>query len=256
VVTEPKELTHDPVFNLSGKIILVTGASRGLGKAMSVAFAQRGATLVLVSRKQEELDATLAEVRPLSPESIAVAGNLGRRSDIHEVAALVQSTFGRLDVLVNNAATNPAIGGIEEIPESAWDKVIEVNLTGPFVLSRAVLPLMKPGSTIINIASGGAFKAWPRIGAYCVSKAGLVMLTKVCAAEWAPKGIRTNALAPGLFKTDMAKALWKNPDEMSNELDKRIGMPDELVGAAVFLASDASSYVNGQTFIISPRPLN
>jgi len=246
----------DPVFDLSGKLCVVTGASRGLGRAMAVAFAERGAIVALVSRKPDALDEALAEVHKHSPQSVAIPANMGRREDIAALAQQIEAGFGHVDVLVNNAATNPAIGKIEEIPESAWDKVLEVNLTGPLILSRALLPLMRAGSSIINIASGGAFKAWPNIGAYCVTKAALVMLTKVCAAEWGERGIRTNALAPGLFKTDMAKALWENPDELSQQLDKRIGEPHELIGAAIYLASDASSYVNGQTIIVSPRPLN
>lgn len=249
-------LPASDIFDLKGKIALVTGSSRGLGRAMAAGFAERGATLVLISRKADQLDDALAEIRRHSASSIAVPGNMSRPEDIAAMADAVKSNFGRLDVLVNNAATNPAIGRIDEIPESAWAKVLDVNLTGPFLLSRALLPLMGPGSSVINVASGGAFKAWPRIGAYCVSKAGIVMLTKVFAAEWAEKGIRVNALAPGLFRTDMSRALTDNPDELAGESDRRVGEPEELVGAAVFLASNASSYVNGQTFIVSPRPLN
>lgn len=243
-------------FYLKGKIALITGGSRGIGQAIAMAFARAGADVVVSSRKLADLEKVADEIRRLGRKSLAVAAHGGKMEDLSKMIDKVKAEFGRIDILVNNAAANPVYGPILEIQEPAWDLIMDVNLKGYCFLSQMVAKIMidHGGGKIINVASTGGINPDMGLGAYCVSKAGVIMLTKVMASEWGQYNIRVNAIAPGLVQTKMSKVLWDNPDNYQAMIKRsplgRIGQPDEIAGAALYLASDASSYMTGQTLIL------
>ncbi len=243
-------------FRLDGRVALVTGASRGIGEAIARAFADAGAKVVLSSRKQEDLERVAAGIKASGGDAYACAAHAGKAEDLRALVAKAVEQYGRIDVLVNNAGTNPVFGPIISVDERAWDKIFEVNLRGFFFLSKEVAQVMsdKGGGTIINMASVAGIKPGVGLGAYSISKAGVIMLTRVLAQEWTGLNIRVNALAPGVIKTKFAEALYSSP-ELEEEIlrgisIKRLGEPDDIVGAALFLASDASAYVTGQTLVV------
>jgi|BEDMetMinimDraft_2_1075160.scaffolds.fasta_scaffold00493_6 NAD(P)-dependent dehydrogenase (short-subunit alcohol dehydrogenase family) len=242
-------------ISLEGKVALVTGASRGIGLAISKTYAQAGATVVMVSRKEEELASAFQELAKVGKGSY-VAANVGYEQDIERIVEFAMNQFGRVDILVNNAGTNPHFGPLMDISVSAWDKIMDVNLKAPLLLSQKVVSawMANNGGRIINMASVGGIKAMPYIGAYNISKAGLIMLTKQLAQELGPLNITVNALAPGVIKTRFARALWEN-EYISSEILKqtplgRHGEPEDVAGIALFLASDYGSYVNGAVIAI------
>lgn len=243
-------------FSLEGKVALITGGSRGIGRAIALAFADAGAEVVVSSRKLADLQKVADEIRGLGRRSLAIAAHGGKLEDLSQLADTVKAEFGRIDILVNNAAANPVYGPILEIQEPAWDLIMSVNLKGYCFLSQAVAKIMidQGGGKIINIASTGGISPERGIGVYCISKAGVIMLTKVMASEWGQFNIRVNAIAPGLVQTRMSQALWGNPDYLQETMKHtplgRIAQPDEIAGAAIYLASDASSYMTGQTLIL------
>jgi NAD(P)-dependent dehydrogenase (short-subunit alcohol dehydrogenase family) len=178
---------------------------------------------------------------------------------IDEAAALpgkVKERFGRLDILINNAATNPVFGPVMHADPAAWDKIMDVNLKGPFFLAKAAMEIMREqgGGKIVNVASVGGIKSMPGLGVYCISKAGVIMMTKVCAAEWGAFGINVNAVAPTVFKTKLSQALWSSEEILGKVLDtqpiRRLAESRDIVGAILFLASDASSFITGQTIVL------
>jgi NAD(P)-dependent dehydrogenase (short-subunit alcohol dehydrogenase family) len=245
---------HD-LFDLEGRIAIVTGGSRGLGRAIALGFARAGAKVVVASRKAENCEAVVAEIEALGGEGMAAPTHVGR---IDELEALVDRTvehFGGLHVLVNNAA-NPLSGGLTDLTEEAFDKSYAVNVKGPLFLSaRAVEHLSLSGhGVIVNVITVGAFSPGETLGLYCSGKAALWNLTKVMAKEWAPRGVRVNALAPGPFATDMMAATLDIPEFndaiRASTLQQRIAEPDEIVGAALFLASDASTFVTGSVLTV------
>ncbi len=243
-------------FDFSGKVVIVTGASRGIGKAIAKGFASSGAKVVLSSRKLPDLEAVAEEIKKDGGEAVALAAHTGKMDDLNSLVEKTIEKFGAIDVLINNAGTNPVFGPVMNSDEGIWDKVMAVNLKGPFFLSKAAARYMveKKKGVIINIASNAGLKPGLGLGVYSVSKAGLIMLTKVLASEWGDLGIRVNAIAPGLVETRFSEALWKNETirkvaESGSALG-RIGKPDEIVGAALYLASDASSYMTGQVLVL------
>lgn len=244
------------MFDLSGKVALITGASRGIGEAIAVAYAQAGAKVVLASRKQADLDSVAQRIHEAGGEALPVSAHTG---DLEAVTAMVEkatSTFGGIDILINNAATNPHFGPILTAEDSHWDKILDVNVKGYFRVVKACVESMKArgGGKIINMASVAGLEPQPMMGLYSVSKAAVLMLTKALAAELAQFNIQVNAIAPGFVKTKFSAALWQNPQINQAILkiipQKRMAEPEEIAGMAVYLASSASSFVTGATFSI------
>lgn len=242
-------------FSLEGKVALVTGGSRGIGKAIALGFAKAGADVALTSRKLPDLEQAAEEIRALGRKALAVVAHVGRLEEVNNLVSKVGQEFGRIDVLVNNAATNPTMDSALDIQERAWDAIMNLNLKGLFFLSQAVARLMKEqgGGTIINISSVAGISP-DILPVYSISKAGVIMATKVMAREWAKYNIRVNAIAPGLVRTRFSEALWGNQDILQGALTGiplgRIAEPNDIVGAAVFLASNASNYVTGHVLVV------
>jgi len=244
-------------FSLEGKVALVTGGSRGIGKATAIGFARAGADVVVASRKLPDLEKVADEVKSLGRRSLAVEAHVGRMEQIESLVERVVTEFGKIDILVNNAGTSPVFTSALDLEERAWDAIMNLNLKGLFFLSQAVARVMKEhgGGRIINVASMDGYKPEVNIGAYAVSKAGVIMVTKVMARELAQYNIRVNAIAPGPIHTRLLDAHWVVAPEDKEEVIKRtlvgrIGEPEEIAGAMIYLASDASSYVTGQTFVV------
>ena len=238
-------------FSLKDKVALVTGASRGIGEAIAVGLAQAGADLAIASRKLPDLEKVGEEIKKLGRKCLPVQAHLGKLEEINQFVKRVLEEFGKIDILVNNAATNPTMAQAIDVDERAWDSIMNLNLKGLFFLSQAVAKVMKEkgGGKIINVSSAAG--TTPDIlPIYSISKAGVNMATKVMAQQWAQYNIRVNAIAPGLTKTRFSEALWKNPDILKMAMFKtplrRPADPEEMVGAIIYLASDASSYVTGQ----------
>ncbi len=238
-------------FSLKDKVALVTGASRGIGEAIAVGLAQAGADLAIASRKLPDLEKVGEEIKKLGRKCLPVQAHLGKVEEINQLVKRALEEFGKIDILVNNAATNPTMAQAIDVDERAWDSIMNLNLKGLFFLSQAVAKVMKEkgGGKIINVSSAAG--TTPDIlPIYSISKAGVNMATKVMAQQWAQYNIRVNAIAPGLTKTRFSEALWKNPDILKVAMFKtplrRPAEPDEMVGAIIYLASDASSYVTGQ----------
>jgi NAD(P)-dependent dehydrogenase (short-subunit alcohol dehydrogenase family) len=235
---------------------LVTGASRGIGSAVAEALAEQGAQVVLSSRKQADLDKEAATINQRYPEqATAIAAHAGKPDELEKLVSEVMKRFSRIDILINNAATNPYFGPIIGAELSAWDKTFEVNLRGMFVLTKLVYEasMESRGGAVVNVASVGGLRPGVGLGVYNVTKAGVIMLTRQLAKELGGK-VRVNAVAPGVIKTRFAEALWGNEAIMDRVLATnpmgRIGTPDEVAGAVVFLASDAASYINGEVVVI------
>lgn len=242
-------------LSLEGKVALVTGGSRGIGRASALGLAEAGADVVVASRKLPDLERVVEEIGKLGRRSLAVAAHVARMDQIRNLVSKVENEFGRIDVLVNNAATNPVMDPALDIEERAWDAIMNLNLKGLFFLSQAVARVMKEkeGGTIINVTSVEGITPG-LLPVYSISKAGVIMATKVMAKEWSQYNIRVNAIAPGLTKTRFSEALWNNPEVLratvSNTPMGRIAEPEEMVGAVIYLASDVSSYVTGQVLAI------
>jgi len=242
-------------FSLEGKIAVVTGGSRGIGRAIALAFADAGADVAISSRILPGLEEVAEEIRGKGKKSMALACHIAKIEDSKNLLEKVKSEWGRIDILVNNAGTNPYYGPMLDAEEWAWDVTMNVNLKGPFLLSQLVARLMweQGGGSIINIASiMGIIPS--ELGIYSVTKAGLIMLTKILAKEWGQYKIRVNAIAPGVVKTRFSEALWKEPVKgeaaARNKALGYIGLPEDIAGAAVYLASDASSYLTGETIVV------
>ncbi|MDY6917387.1 MAG: glucose 1-dehydrogenase [Chloroflexota bacterium] len=237
-------------LSLHGKVALLTGGSRGLGRATALGFARAGADVAIASRKLPDLETVAQEIRELGRKSLAVAAHVGKVDEIGNLVNTVQNEFGRIDILVNNAGTNPTMAPAIDIEERAWDAIMNLNLKGLFFLSQAVARLMKDrgGGSIINVASVAGFRPGG-LPVYSISKAGVIMATKVMAKEWGPFNIRVNAIAPGLLKTRFSEALWNRPEVEAGAASmipmKRLGVAEDIVGTMLYLASDASAYVTG-----------
>lgn len=240
---------------LDGRTALVTGASRGIGKATAAALAAEGCNVVLSSRRQEALDAVAAELREAYPKVgvLAQAAHVGEPDQAQACVAKVIETFGSVDVLVNNAGTNPYYGPMVDLDVPRAEKTVQVNQLSIVLWTQAVwhASMKDTGGTIVNIASVGGLATEPGIGYYNATKAAVIHLTRQFAAELGPK-VRVNAIAPGIVRTQLARALWENHEEaLSNALPLgRIGEPDDIAQAAVFLAGSASSWMTGQTMVV------
>ena len=238
-------------FDLTGKTALVTGASRGIGRAIAEALAAAGAAVVLSSRTQADLDAVAAEIEAAGGRALAVAAHTGSDDAVEALVARATEAFGGVDVLVNNAAANPHYGPALGATAAQWDKIFDVNVKGYARTIRAVAPGMKAhgGGSVINVASVAGERPLPGMGVYCVSKAAVLMLTDVLAAELARDGIRVNAIVPGFVKTAFSQVLWENEGTAQRTLQlvpqRRMAEPDELGPLALYLASGASAFVTG-----------
>ncbi|PJF41940.1 MAG: short-chain dehydrogenase [Phototrophicales bacterium] len=241
---------------LAEKVAVITGASRGIGHAIAMAFAQEGANVVIASRKQEALDQTSKEIEAVGVKCAAFVTNTGYMEQCKALIDQTLATFGRVDIVVNNAATNPHFGPILTSEPSHWQKIIDVNMMGYFWVSKFAAEFMQEngGGKIINIASIAGIRPGPMMGIYSVSKAAVIMMTKVLAQELGGYNIQVNAIAPGIIKTRFAEALWSNPQLSKAYTDRtpagRVGEPEEIAGAAVYLASSQSSYHNGDVLVI------
>jgi len=243
-----------PSFNLEGKVAIVTGASKGIGESIARGLAEFGAKVVVSSRKQEAVDAVAASFKEDGLEATAIACHVGHTEQLQNLVDKTVETYGGVDILINNAATNPHFGPLTQVPEGVFDKLMGVNLKACFLLGNYCQPHMKArgGGSVINIASVEGLKPGFGMGLYSVSKAALIMLTQNQAKEWGIDGIRANVICPGLVQTKFSSALWQNDSilkQMEGSIPSgRMAQPDEMGGLAVFLASDASSYCTGSVF--------
>ena len=241
---------------LNGKVALITGASRGIGLAIAQAYAAAGAKVVLSSRSQDGLDQAAALIRGAGGEVLPVAAHSGDETAVSSLVERVTAEWGGIDILVNNAATNPHFGPVLTAEESHWDKILDVNVKGYFRLVKACAPGMKArgGGKVINISSVAGLEPQPMMGVYSVSKAAVIMLTKVLAAELAADNIQVNAIAPGFVKTKFSSVLWQT--ETINEAilrtipQGRMAEPEEIAALALYLAAPASSFATGSIFVL------
>jgi NAD(P)-dependent dehydrogenase (short-subunit alcohol dehydrogenase family) len=247
------------IFDLTGKVALVTGATRGIGNSMARGLALAGADVVVTGRKQDACDAAAKEIAERTGrQALGVACHMGDWDQIEALVARAYERFDRLDVLVNNAGINPGFATLENVTREFWDKVYDVNLKGPMRLAALVAPRMGEagGGSIVNVITVGAYFGGAGVGVYTSAKAALLNLTRVMATEWAPVNVRVNALAPGPFATDMMKGAESVVPGFSEgaaaaTLQKRVADPDEIIGSVLYLASDASSYVTGSDLIVA-----
>ncbi len=246
------------LFDLTGQTAIVTGSSKGIGKAIAHRLAEHGANVVVSSRKADACEAAVAEINAALGRkgAIAVPANIADKSQLQALVDNTRRAFGRIDVLVCNAASNPYFGPMGNMSDDQFQKILQNNIVSNHWLIQMAAPEMrdrKSGSVII-ISSIGGLKGTPVLGAYNISKAADMQLARNLACEFGPDNVRVNTIAPGLVQTDFAKALWDNPDILKTYTGhsclKRIGQPDEIAGMAVFLASKAGAFTTGQTFVI------
>ncbi len=241
-------------FDLTGKVAIVTGASKGIGESIVRGFAEHGAKVVISSRKQEAVDAVAAKYNEEGFDTLGIACHVGYQDQLENLVKETMAKYGRIDIVVNNAAINPTFGPIVESTGEIFDKVMNVNVKACMSLANLCHPIMKEngGGSIINIASVEGMKPSFGLGVYSVSKAALIMLTKNQAKEWGQDGIRSNAICPGLIQTKFSSALWMNEGilkQVETHLPSgRMAQPDEMAGIALYLASDAGSYSTGGVF--------
>jgi NAD(P)-dependent dehydrogenase (short-subunit alcohol dehydrogenase family) len=243
-------------FSLQGKVALITGASRGIGRAIALRFAQAGASVVVSSRKLESVQAVADEIAASGGHALAVQAHVGQFDDMAALVARTVEAFGRVDIAVNNAATNPHFGPLLTADEGQWDKILDTNAKGAFRLCKAVVPHMEAQASgkIINLTSVAGLRPSPGMGLYGISKAAVIMLTQVLAVELGPANIQVNAIAPGVIKTRFSQLLWQTTRISEPILAHlplgRFGEPQDVAGLALFLASPASDYVTGAVFVV------
>jgi NAD(P)-dependent dehydrogenase (short-subunit alcohol dehydrogenase family) len=243
-------------LSLAGKVAVVTGGSRGIGKAIALTLADAGADVVVCSRKLEDLEKVATEIKAMGRKSLAVAMHSREVDSIKNAVDAIMKEFGRIDILVNNAATNPGMGYLVDMDEKMYDQIMVTNLKGYTIMSQLVGKIMRErkSGNIINISSVGGVTPDNGLGLYCISKAGIGMLTRALAKEMGQFGIRVNCIAPGVVRTKFSKALWSNEPLLKQELThtpiQRIAEPEEMGRIALFLASDASAYMTGQILVV------
>ena len=247
------------LFDLSGKVAVVTGSTKGIGKAIAERMAEQGARVVISSRNQDLCDDVATNIVSKGGHAVGISCNINHKEQLESLVEKTNSVFGDIDVLVCNAALNPYFGPSQEIPDQAFDKVMHANIGSVHRLCQLVITNMKKlgGGSVVIISSIGGLKGSASLGAYAISKAADMQMARNLAVEWGPDNIRVNCIAPGLVKTDFARALWEDPKiyeaTVANYPLRRIGEPDEIAGAAVFLASGAGSFTTVQTLVIDGR---
>ncbi len=241
-------------FDLTNKVAIVTGASKGIGKYMAQALGQSGAKVVVSSRDQSALDTVVDEFKAEGIEATAISASVGKYDEMQNLVDKTIACYGGVDILINNAAVNPFFGPLMDTTGEVFDKIMQVNVKGPFELAKMVQPSMveRGGGSIINISSVGGLSPEHFLGAYSVSKAAIISMTKVMAQEWGVHNIRANVICPGLIKTKFSKALWDNEKILNTVMKQQpireIGLPEDMAGLALFLASSASSYCTGGVY--------
>ena len=248
---------NDSLFDLTGKVAVITGSTRGIGKAIAYRMAQHGAKVVVSSRKPDACDATTAEINAAFPGSaLAIPCNISYKEQLRNLVDKTHEAFGQVDVLVCNAAVNPYAGPMAECPDDAFDKIMGSNIRSNHWLAGMVLPEMKErrDGSIMIISSVGGLRGSEILGAYAISKAADMQMARNIAVEYGPYNVRANTIAPGLIRTDFARYLWENPDILKRSTEgsplRRIGEADEIAGAAVMLASSAGAFTTGQCIVI------
>lgn len=249
--------TADPgLFGLQDTVAVVTGSTRGIGHSIARWMLAYGARVVVSGRRQETADSVAAELDPTGENVLPVAANISNEADLDALVDATMERWGRIDSLVCNAAVNPYFGPAASMPRSAYQKIIDCNITSNVLLTNRVAPLMAAAGTgaITVVSSIGGLRGSTHLGAYAISKAADMQLARNLAVEWGPQGVRANCVAPGLIRTDFAKALWENPDILRRRVHhtplQRIGETDEVASAVVMLSGRGGAYISGQTIVI------
>jgi NAD(P)-dependent dehydrogenase (short-subunit alcohol dehydrogenase family) len=243
-------------FSLEDKVAVITGASRGIGRAIALRLAQAGAKVAVSSRKLENVKTTADEIEATGGEALSLQAHVGRADEVAALVARTMEAYGRIDVVVNNAATNPHFGPLLSAGEGQWDKTLDTNTKGAFRVCKAVVPHMETqgGGKIINLTSIAGLRPSPGMGVYSISKAAIIMLTQVLAMELGHANIQVNAIAPGVIRTRFSQVLWQTPQIAEPILNRvplsRFGEPEDVAGLALYLASSASDYVTGSVFVV------
>jgi NAD(P)-dependent dehydrogenase (short-subunit alcohol dehydrogenase family) len=249
-------MSDSDLFSLRGQVAVVTGASKGIGRAIAEAMAAGGARVVISSRKGEACEQVAGAINAAGGEALALACNISHKSDLQGLVDRTLEHWGQIDALVCNAAVNPYFGPLAEIPDEAYDKTMNANVRSNLWLCNMVIPGMaaRGGGAVILVSSIAGLKGHGKLGVYALSKAADMQLARNLAVEWGRSNVRVNTIAPGLVRTDMARTLWDDPERLSHALESyplgRIGEPQDIAGAAVFLASRAGDFMTGQTLVI------
>jgi NAD(P)-dependent dehydrogenase (short-subunit alcohol dehydrogenase family) len=242
------------LFDLSGQVAIITGSSKGIGRSAAEIMASLGAKVVVSSRKADVCEEVAAGIRKAGGEAIVIPCNISRKEELEDLVKGTLKQWGRIDTLVCNAAVNPFFGPLEKIPDSAFDKIMSSNIKSNLWLCNFALPhMVEKGGSVVIVSSTGGLRGSAQLGAYGISKAADMQLTRSLAVEWSPRGVRINCVAPGLVKTDFARALWEDPDRLKRTVAtaplRRIGEPHEIGGIVAFLASKASTFMTGTVIV-------